>query len=379
MKNSVINISTKTFFKVLVLYLSLILNNSVLFSQEQIDISKKLDQIAIKNLQKQHAHGLGYCIILPNDSIISGSAGIAYENIPINDTMQWLFASCTKTFIAALALQLQEEGKWSLDDKVYKYFSHTCIDSNTTIRHLLNHTSSITDKQGDKYFKAIMANPDSIWNPVDILNYYNTSPNNKKEGVFNYTNLNYLVLGILIEKLTGDSLDEVLVKRIFKKYGLNSTCFAPNNFTNNNFSGAWYDINGDSKLDDISKISLNSTLSLGFGAGNIVSTTIDMAKWTKLLYSGKVLNTESMKEMFTWANGSDRNKYFRGYGLGIDMLVLNEYENYGHTGYTIHASSMFYTPDLDLTMVIVTNEPSFVERDTKIEMFDFILEYLNKN
>ena len=348
-------------------------------------ITENLTCIANKNLQKHKAHGLGYCIILPGDSIISGSVGIVRNNVPIQDSMQWMFASCTKTFIAAVALQLQEEGRWSLDDKVGKYFRHPSVDSNNTIRQLLNHTSSVTDNS-EKYFNALFLKIDSIWQPMDILNYYNTRPDKTKEGAFHYTNINYLILGILIEKVTGNSLSSELERRIFKKYNLTQTIFVTSNYDVKKMAGAWYDVDKDGLVDDVlqkysnqTQYPLNSTLSLYFGAGNIVSTTRDMARWTKLLYTGKILKQESMKEMLTWAKGSDRDKYFKGYGLGTDLLMLKGMKNYGHTGYVIHASSMFYTPDLDLTTVIVTNEPSFVEKDTKMEMYDYLMEYLRKN
>jgi len=347
-------------------------------------ITENLTCIANKNLQKYKAHGLGYCIILPGDSIISGSVGVVRKNVPIQDSMQWMFASCTKTFIAAVALQLQEEGRWSLDDKVGKYFTHPSVDSNSTIRQLLNHTSSVNDGGSEKYFKALFLKIDSIWQPLDILNYYNTRPDKTKEGAFHYTNTNFLILGILIEKVTGNSLASELESRIFKKYDLNQTVFVNSNFNTTKMAGAWYDLDKDGLVDDVLQkyaqiqYPLNSTLSLSYGYGNIVSTTRDMARWTKLLYTGKVLKQKSMKEMLTWAKGSDRDQYFKGYGLGTDLMMLRGLKNYGHSGLNIHASGMFYTPDLDLTMVIVTNESSFVERDVKSEMYDYLIEYLEK-
>jgi peptidoglycan/LPS O-acetylase OafA/YrhL/CubicO group peptidase (beta-lactamase class C family) len=348
-------------------------------------VTENLTCIANKQMQKYKAHGLGYCIILPGDSVISGSVGIVRNNVPIQDSMQWMFGSCTKTFIAVVALQLQEEGRWSLDDKVGKYFTHASIDSNNTIRQLLNHTSSISDGESEKYFKALFLKIDSIWQPLDILNYNNTRPDKTKEGVFHYSNTNYLILSILIEKVTGNSLSTELQNRIFKKYGLKQTIFVTSNYDVRKMAGAWYDLDKDGLADDVlqkyskqTPYPLNSTLSLYYGFGNIVSTTRDMARWTRLLYTGKVLKKGSMKEMLTWANGSDRDENFKGYGLGTDFLMLSGLKNYGHTGLGIHASGMFYTPELDLTMVLVTNEQSLVERDAKIEMYDYLIEYLEK-
>lgn len=373
-----------SFFKSIVVisiigsYLS---SNSICAQNKSMNYLKDtLNNLVLRYMESYNLHGLSYCIILKNDSTIYNCAGKLSENIDIDTSNRWMFASCTKNIISAAIIELQAEGLLTINDPISKYFSHPHIDDTFTIKQLLNHTTNFSEFNGtSKYYNAVINNPEKIWTTKSILDSLISKNNSVADGYFKYCNTNYLILGLIIEKITGNSLNSELTARFFEKLGMNKTSFAPEDFSYSQLAGTWYDTNGDGNLEDLSQFAnepLNATLSIGYGSGNIVSTPLDMAKWVKALYKGKIISDESLDVMKTCTQGTCSDGVFRGYGLGMEHLFFNGCNHLGHSGHQIHTSSMFYTPELDVSMAIAFNQSvKKLIKQMHLDMFRIIKDY----
>lgn len=369
---------------ILYIIISFILSTNAAIAQSPPinKLENQLNEISKKCLTENNIHGLSYCIVLPNNQTISSYIGEKSNNQQIDSTMKWMFASCTKNIIAATILSLEEEGKLSLNNPVSKYFTHSKLNCNYSIKDLLHHQTNYSEFVGtQKYFHQVINNSAKIWKQEEILDsLVEKSSCTSKQ--FNYCNTNYLVLGLIIEKITGNTLNNELNNRFFNKLRMQNTCMAPENYSFSQLAGAWVDTDNNGQKDDLSffgKESLNATLSLAFGSGNIVSNTKDMAIWIKSLFNNKVISEKSIEKMKTHAPNSNSNGVFKGYGLGMEHIQINGMNHLGHSGHAIHTSSMFYNPELDIAIVLVFNESSEnALRRLHLELFNITKDYCNK-
>jgi len=142
-------------------------------------------------------------------------------------------------FTGVLIFQLIQAGKFTLQDKVHKYLSKEILDGlfvyngkdyseEVTIEQLLSHTSGIADyekKEANSLMLTLLKEPEHFWTPLEILEY--TRKNQKAVGKpnekFYYSDTGYILLGLLIEKITGKSFEENLSNQIFKPLGMSNT------------------------------------------------------------------------------------------------------------------------------------------------------------
>ena len=368
------NILSRVILSIFILHI--IFSTGALKAQNQYNknLDESLRKISNAYLTKHNLHGLSYCVVLPDNSHIKGSLGKLNNSDNIDETMRWIFNSCTKNVVAAAILHLKEEGKLSLNDPVSDYLTHPNIDCSFTIKELLHHKTNYPEFTGSPmYFKEVVHRPEQIWKAKQVLDKLIKKSSSSCTN-FQYCNTNYLVLGLIIEKVTKNNLHDELKTRFFDKLGMQNTTMAPSGYSYSNLAGAWFDTDGDGKLNDLSLIAkepLNATLSISFASGNIVSTSKDMAIWIKALFDGKIISEKSLEEMKKHALGSSSEGVFKGYGLGLEHVHVHGYNHLGHSGHAIHTSSMFYNPELDIAIVLVLNEPNEnVKRQLHMEIFN---------
>ncbi|MFF1560215.1 serine hydrolase domain-containing protein [Streptomyces sp. NPDC058279] len=212
--------------------------------------------------------------------------------------------SVTKTFTAAVVLQLAAEGKVDLDKPVQGYLPGTFPDRfpSVSVRELLNHTSGIkpADGPGDA-FEAQWDHRFDVTDPHDqIANALAQGPEFDPGSAQHYLNINYTVLGVLIEKLTGTAYEEQVDRRILRPLGLRQTSFPGRTQTRipgpyNHGYQAVPRPDGSTELRDVSVWNSSDR----WAAGDIISTTADLERFTVALFSGRVVPRAQLEEMFT--------------------------------------------------------------------------------
>ncbi len=251
-------------------------------------------------------------------------------NIPNQPDTKYRLGSITKQFTAMLIMQLVEQGKLKLDVPISTYLPEYPKKNGDviTIHHLLTHSSGIPNMTSfPGFFNNISRN---YYSPAQLVNLFADSTLQFKPGEkYDYSNSGYILLGYIIEKVTGKSYEQVLQEKIFTPLSMNNTGYdhyGP--LLKNRANG--YDLNGR-RYVNASFIDM----SVPYAAGALYSTVEDLYLWNQALYGNQLLRTENMKLLFTKHILSGGSFYY-GYGWGIGEIPLGNsterIETIGHGG-----------------------------------------------
>ena len=238
----------------------------------------------------------------------------------LNDSSIFELASVSKQFTATAIVILKEKGKLDYEDNIAKYIPGLSHYGNITIRHLLNHTGGLPDYMElmDSTFdkNSIATNEDIIAAFAKLKPQVLFEPNTKWE----YSNTGYALLASIIEKVSGMSYGDYLQQAIFKPLKMTHTFvyrrrYAPKKISNYAYGYIYSDSLKKYVLpDDMKATNIVVWLDGIVGDGTVNSTTMDLLKWDRALYSDKLISRESKKEMFTSSALADKSK--TGYGFG---------------------------------------------------------------
>lgn len=209
------------------------------------------------------------------------------ERSPINNSTRFSIASITKLFTAIITLQLVEEGKFDLSDNLNQLVPELEVpgSSNITVHHLLLHISGLPN-ENDIIYTQLKTPRQFV--AETVLNESNTL------GTFNYANIDYVLLGLIIEKFDTVPFEQSIQNRILEKYSLNETGF----LMKGNYPGDFaYSFSFNE--DDIRTIDLLFNIENYYAAGSMYSTAQDLLKLDQLLYDDNFLSEESKEQMFT--------------------------------------------------------------------------------
>ncbi|PFQ40478.1 D-alanyl-D-alanine carboxypeptidase [Bacillus cereus] len=301
-----------------------------------LQISTQRDRNSVKQVMRDTLQ-LGYPGILAKTSECgktwSYAAGIAdlRTKKPMKTDFRFRIGSVTKTFVATVLLQLAGENRLNLDDSIEKWLPGV-IQGNgydgkqITIRQILNHTSGIADYIQSKDFD-IMDTKKSYTAEEFVKMGISLPPDFAPGKGWSYSNTGYVLLGILIEKVTGNSYAEEIENRIIEPLELSDT-FLPGNSSvipGTKHARGYIQPDGASELKDVTYSNPGSS------DGEMISTADDLNKFFSYLLGGKLLKEQQLKQMLTTVptgrEGMD------GYGLGISETKLpNGVSIWGHTG-----------------------------------------------
>ena len=331
---------------------------AVAASPAQTVDKSKLDLFFDRLAEKDKAMG---SLVIAKDGKAVYSRVIGYRQIttaerkPITAETRFRIGSITKMFTAAMVLQLVDEKKLKLTDTLDKYFPLVPNAKNITIAHVLGHRSgihSIGDLPEHRALRDKGASPAELLAMIEKAGPSDFEPGSK----FVYTNDNYLLLALLIEKLTGKSYQENLSKRITSKLGLKDT-YSPSGSVdpakNESFS---YRMGRDWEQES------EIHWSLFFGSGGIISTPFDLVKFITALFDGRVVSKPSLALMTTMNDG---------YGIGMSVDQFGGKTYYGHTG-GIQSSGAWlaYLPEEKLALAYTTNAKRYPVKDIISGVFD---------
>jgi len=294
------------------------------FAQQSPELNSICDDACITKIQsiidnyrkKFNVPGLQVALSFanqPTQVLCSGSKTIDGKN-PIDANSLFEIGSTTKSFSAAVVLQIVREGKIGLDDTIYKWFGNEYPAwRDNTVNDLLNMTSTTFDyfdNDGGVFEKVYWQNPTRIWTAKELNDFcYQEGPNCTRENPkihtpfcaqkpgqgWSYSNTNYILLERIAEKAAGKSFSELMQRRILEPLQLSSAVYDPekNPATIKNFTNAYHYDPTTNKIDEVSHFSLSAARA----AGAIIATTEDLTKWVRALFSGKVLATEEFERM----------------------------------------------------------------------------------
>jgi D-alanyl-D-alanine carboxypeptidase len=263
--------------------------------------------------------------------LVAGLGNVAGKT-PMRANDHFKIASLTKTYTATVVLQLVAEGKLSLSDTVERRLPGLVPNGNKiTIRQLLNHTSGLADFETDpRYLKPYLAGNFAYhWTPRELVRMgVSHKPTFPPGRGYSYSNTNYVVAQLIVERATGRTLGAELKRRIFSPLHLDETSYPTKPGLPNPYAHG-YMLLGKPPATDVTGLSP----SLAPGSGGIVSTVEDIADFYRALLSGRVLRPAELKAMKTIV--SERTgktiKAGNGYGLGIGRLG-SSCVGWGHSG-----------------------------------------------
>jgi CubicO group peptidase (beta-lactamase class C family) len=290
----------------------------------------------------------GTVLVAKDGSVLFEKAyGLANREWDAPNTLDTKFriGSMTKQFTAAAVLQLAEQGKLNIDDPVSKYYTDAPTSwSKITIRDLLTHTSGIPEITDlPDYSMFITQNT----TPLGIINRIRDKPLEFQPGTrFKYDNTGYIVLGYVIEKVSDGTYADYIQQHIFKPLGMkNSGYDVADSIIMHRASGyEWR----DGRWHNAPYISMT----VPFAAGGLYSTVGDLLTWDQALYSNKLLNEASLKEMFT-----PNKPNLSYYGFGWEIMEDRGHRFIWHGGVVNDFHSMISRyPDERLTIILLSND-----------------------
>lgn len=301
----------------------LILVTSIALAAETNDLplpmKSKLQTEVGDLMKKYHIPGLNVGIWIPSQGEWVHSYGISDKDTheKMNLKNHFRIGSITKTFVVTAILQLVDQGKVSLDDPINKYIDNVPGGDQITLRQLANMTSGLASYSEDEEWvkKNIYAKNNHRLTTQELLDVAFKQPITFKPGKgWHYSNTNTLLLGQVIEKVSGTSLDKYLQQNIFTPLGLKNTLYpvdekipAPfaHGYTKQTLSGN----EEDATFNDPSWTN---------AAGQIISTFDDLKIWAKALGTGALLSENTFKERLTWGKLPPLTAK-RSYGLGLGI------------------------------------------------------------
>jgi D-alanyl-D-alanine carboxypeptidase len=283
---------------------------------------------------------------------------------PMKPTDLMLAGSVGKTFAAVVALQLVKEGKINLDDKVEKYlgkelwFNRLPNAKDITVRQVMNHSSGLVRYEfNPKFIKDLNANPDKVWKPEELLSYlFDTKANFEAGKDWDYSDTNYIVLGMIIEKVTGKKYYDLAVNRILKPHKLTKTFPQDKRVLKGliqGYAGEGNEFTGKDKVLENGKFIINPQFE--WTGGGMVSNSEDLARWAKLMYEGKAFDATLVPEMLNGVTAKLGRE--SKYGLGV---IIRKSQTgvltYGHSGFFPgYLSEMMYFPEHKISVAIQVN------------------------
>lgn len=292
------------------------------------------------------------------------------NNLKVNEDSLFILYSITKSMTASAVIDLVNNGKLSLSDTVEDFFQDLnpiYINNDATIEELLTHRSGIQDYTENS--ALIYDNPFSkydSWEPLVILDYINTPADSR--GTFIYSSANYLLLGLIIEKVTGVSLCDYLQEKLFQQCNINMQ-FYPQEEININYivkphvyPNTFMGLSGDGKTPiDLSTLIKNInelSIKCSWAAGGAVSNAENTVIWGYELLSekGKIDFSIREKILNSVSQFSCETSLANAYGFGVRKIEHSGYALIGSYGRSFGCENlMFYNKDKDICIVILSS------------------------
>ena len=301
---------------------------------------------------------MGSVLVAKGDQIILNK-GYGYANVewqvPNSPESKFRLGSITKQFTAACILLLEERGKLKIDDPIKKYMPDApAAWDKITFFHLLTHTSGIPSFTGFPDYASTEA---LATTPEKLVARFRDKPLEFQPGEkWNYSNSGYVLLGYLIEKISGEPYSQFVQENIFTPLGMKDSGYDSNTaIIPHRDSG--YTPNEKGELQNAGYINMTIPLS----AGALYSTTLDLLKWEQGLFGGKLISAASLQKMTT----PFKSDY--GFGLGVRDVKGHKLIEHGG-GIEGFNTELAYYPDEKLTVIVLSNQNTGATGDIAMKL-----------
>ncbi len=334
-------------------------------SELRASLNEKLDELH----KAASFPGATIGFVLPDGRSSSVATGLAdrESKITLKPSDRMLAGSIGKTYVSAITLQAVQEGKLRLDDKIERWFKKDAWfkrlpnANDITLRMLMNHSSGIPEHVLNKEFIAAMKkDPDRIWKPEELIAYIlDAKPLFAAGQGWSYADTNYILVGMIFERVTKKTVYGEVERRILKPLRLERTIpsdrrVLPGVITGYSMPNSPFGFEGRVILDG--KFIINPQME--WTGGGFASTAEDLALWAKQLYEGKVLKKEVLDQMLTGVAANEGRGGAAGnkYGLAVQIRQSEWGESYGHGGwFPGYRSEMEYFPQHRIAVAIQFN------------------------
>lgn len=310
--------------------------------------------------------GLAASIVFPDNSTVSIVTGYndKEKKTLLKPTDLMPQGSVGKTYVAAIAMQLIQADKIHLNDKVSTYLGHhewfkrIPNAKQITIKMIMNHSSGVMRYEfKDTFTTDLTNNPDKIWTPADLMSYVLDEQAPFEAGTgWDYSDTNYILLGMVIEQITGKKYYDILQANILTKFDLKNT-FPSDKRKVTGLAQGYAGVENvfghqDKVITEDGLFIINPQFE--WTGGGIHSTTADLAKWGKLLYEGNVFDPALMVTMLDGipAKLGKESKY----GLGVIIRPTPYGTTYGHSGFFPgYMTELIYFPKEKICIAVQIN------------------------
>jgi CubicO group peptidase (beta-lactamase class C family) len=316
------------------------------------DVAARIDPLFSVVVQNNWPGGE---VLVARDGRIIFEKGYGYAQVesrtPFTDDTRFRIGSITKQFTSAAIFKLAEDGKLSIDDYLSKFIPDWPRGDEVTLRHLLTHTSGIHDFTAKPGFYEHMTEP--ITMEALIASFKNDPYDFNPGEKYSYCNSGYVLLGHIVEKVSGESYSEYLRKTFFKPLGMKNTGVYRAGMSSLGEAFGYSFTNGTMVRAvnwDMSKVST---------AGELYSTTHDLFLWNEAIFNHRVLSEASLKTAFTIGVlklDDSTHPEDVGYACGWTRDWLNGAREISHGGELWgFGSYLLRLPDYNLTVVVLLN------------------------
>ena len=307
----------------------------------------KVDDYIRAEMKTQQIPGLSLAVIKNGEIVLARGYGLANveHQVPVKPETIFQSGSMGKQFTATAVMMLVEDGKLSLDDKITKYFTDGPESWNKiTVRHLLTHTSGMTDYPDDFDLRR-------DYTEDELVQRIKTIPLAFQPGEkWSYSNLAYVMLGVLIHKVSGKFYGDYLQERVFKPLSMTTARVISEADIVPNRAAGYRVANGQLKNQNWVSPSLNTTAD-----GALYLTVYDMAKWDAALYTGKLLKRASLETMWTPVKLNDGKTHPYGFGWALGEVRGHRVIEHGGAWQGFKSQISRYVDD-KLTVVVFANQ-----------------------
>jgi D-alanyl-D-alanine carboxypeptidase len=325
-------------------------------------------QAALENQISAGAPGAVARLEVPRARVVwAGSAGLLLrgQRRRVQPDDAFRAASVTKSVTAAVAVRVAQEQGLALDGSLGGQLASELLERwrsladlpRVTPRQLLAHTSGLPDYFHDQAFAArVRSEPSRAWHPVELVDHiaaHGTPTFPPGEG-FGYSDTGYVVLGVLLEQVTGKPLHRLYRELVFDPLGMHTTWLEGQEHARKLEVAHHY----SAELD---LTTLSPTID--WAGGGLVTTTPDLSRFVRGLWSGLIVDSDGLQQMTRWTAGASfapgHAVRYDDYGLGIGRVVVEGVELVGHTGFI--GAFAFHAPQQD-AVVVGTHNQSEVDR-----------------
>lgn len=311
-------------------------------------------QAVLDRARKSYGAKGSSAVVITTNGIWQGTSGLSDTNASnsIQPQMRFSIGSITKTFTTALIMRLAEDGRLTLDDPLSRWLpDYPSITNTVTIRHLLSHTSGIYNFTENPNYWPMVSKTNQVYTPQEVLGLVKSRYFLPGKG-YHYSNTGFILLGLIAEAAGQNSVAHQIRSLFLQPLELPGIYLEGSEPALGERAHG-FSVNYTGSPKDITTYPLWPVeYPVAWTAGAMTATAYDLARWTRTLYGGHVLNEKSVAEMTKWTSQSGSE-----YGLGTLRFSTSKGDFWGHSGgITGYLSIAAHSPTRQLTVVVLVNQ-----------------------